>query len=109
MSNRSVRRHPTRQAKEGRGARAAALPGSRQGAGRAPPRRDGGSGSVGLRSWRPRFFMDIFNELRKVAWPSRDDVVHLTGVVVVVALILGALLGAIDIGFGWLVDNTLLR
>ena len=53
--------------------------------------------------------MDIFNELRKVAWPSREDVVHLTGVVVVVALILGALLGAIDIGFGWLVDNTLLR
>ncbi len=109
MSNRGVRRHPGRQAKEGKGAKAAALPRSRPSAGRAAPRRDGGSGSAGLRSWRPRFFMDIFNELRKVAWPSREDVVHLTGVVVVVTLILGALLGAIDIGFGWLIDNTLLR
>jgi preprotein translocase SecE subunit len=53
--------------------------------------------------------MDIINELRKVAWPSREDIIHLTGVVVVVTLILGAVLGAIDIGFGWLIDNTLLR
>ena len=108
MSNRSVRRQSGRQAK-GAKAGGAVLPRPRSSSGRAAPRRDGGSGSAGLRSWRPRFFMDIINELRKVAWPSREDIIHLTGVVVVVTIILGAVLGAIDIGFGWFIDNTLLR
>jgi len=56
-----------------------------------------------------RFFKEVWVELGKVVWPSREDTVHLTVVVVVVTLILGAILGAIDIGFGWLIDNTLLR
>ena len=108
MSNRAVRRHPAKRGKEGKGAKAPVSPVSRPGAGRAASRREASAGAP-LRSWRPRFFMDIFNELRKVSWPSREDVRHLTVVVVVVTLILGAILGAIDIGFGWLVDNTLLR
>ncbi len=53
--------------------------------------------------------MDILNELRKVAWPSREDTMHLTVVVVVVAVMIGAALGGLDIGFGWLIDRTLLR
>lgn len=60
-------------------------------------------------SWRPRFAMDIINELRKVVWPTRDDVAYLTVVVVIIAIIFGAALGAIDIGFGWLIDNTILN
>jgi preprotein translocase subunit SecE len=52
--------------------------------------------------------MDIINELRKVVWPSRQDTVHLTVVVVAVALLVGAVLGAIDIAFGRLIDNLLL-
>jgi preprotein translocase subunit SecE len=35
--------------------------------------------------------------------------VHLTIVVLFVSLLVGAALGGIDIGFGWLIDNTLLR
>jgi preprotein translocase subunit SecE len=53
--------------------------------------------------------MDIISELRKVVWPSRQDTMHLTVVVVMVALLVGAALGGIDIGFGWLIDNLLLR
>ncbi len=109
MSNRAVRRHPSKRPKEGKGAKAPVSPVSRPGAGRATPRREASAGTATPRSWRPRFFMDIFNELRKVSWPSRADIRHLTVVVVVVTLFLGAVLGAIDIGFGWLVDNTLLR
>ena len=60
-------------------------------------------------AWRPRFFMDIISELRKVVWPTRDDTMYLAVVVVIVTIIFGALLGAIDIGFGWLVDQTLLK
>ena len=105
--NRAVRRHPAKQAKEGRRAKAAIAPVSRPG--RAAPRREGRSFLAALVGWRPRFFMDIINELRKVTWPTREDTIHLTVVVVVVTLILGAVLGAIDIGFGWLIDHTLLR
>ncbi len=75
----------------------------------AAPRGEGRSGLAAVASWRPRFAMDIINELRKVVWPSRQDTVHLTFVVVVVALMVGAVLGGIDIGFGWLIDNLLLR
>lgn len=53
--------------------------------------------------------MDIVNELRKVVWPTRDDVVYLTIVVVIITILFGAALGAIDIGFGWLIDNTILE
>jgi preprotein translocase subunit SecE len=47
--------------------------------------------------------------LLKVIWPTRRDVTYLTFVVLVVAIIMGAVLGAIDFGFGWLIDQTLLE
>jgi preprotein translocase subunit SecE len=62
----------------------------------------------GLLGWRPRFLMDIISELRKVVWPSREDTLHMAVVVVIVTIIFGAILGAIDIGFGWVIDRTLL-
>lgn len=67
------------------------------------------AGGGGVLAWRPRFLMDIISELRKVVWPSREDTLHLAVVVVIVTIIFGALLGAIDIGFGWLIDETLLK
>ena len=106
--NRAVRRHPSKEAKPGKAPAAPLRPLPRSGA-RAAPRREARPFPASLLSWRPRFFMDIYTELRKVVWPSREDTVHLTVVVVIVTLILGAILGAIDIGFGWLIDNTLLR
>ena len=107
--NRALRRHPAKQAKEGKRAKAPLRPGPRPAPSRAAPSREGRSFLAAPLGWRPRFVMDIVSELRKVTWPSREDTVHLTVVVVVVTLILGAILGAIDIGFGWLIDNTLLR
>ena len=32
----------------------------------------------------PRWAMDIISELRKVTWPKREDVMHLTVVIVIV-------------------------
>jgi preprotein translocase subunit SecE len=77
------------------------MPGPQKG---APPRGAAGRGSL----LRPKFVTDIISELRKVVWPTRQDVVYLTIVVVIVTLILGAVLGAIDIAFGWLIEKTLL-
>jgi preprotein translocase subunit SecE len=57
----------------------------------------------------PRFIQDILSELRKVSWPTREETIRLTMVVVVVSVAIGMLLGGVDVTFNWLVDNTLLR
>jgi preprotein translocase SecE subunit len=62
-----------------------------------------------LSALKPRILTDVFSELRKVVWPTRQDTMYLAVVVVIVTIILGAVLGAIDIAFGWLVDRTLLN
>ncbi len=58
---------------------------------------------------KPRWARDIISELRKVTWPGRADVAYLTMVVIIVALIVGAILGAADLFFGWFVEQTILR
>jgi preprotein translocase SecE subunit len=58
---------------------------------------------------RPAWVTDIISELRKVTWPSRHEVGYLTFVVIVVSLIVGAILGVADLGFGWFVEQTILR
>jgi preprotein translocase SecE subunit len=104
--SRALRRHPSAKQAKARGKAARVLP--RTGPARVAPR-TGRSGFAAVAAWRPRFIMDIIGELRKVVWPSRQEAIHLTMVVVIVSVILGAALGGIDIGFGWLIDNTLLR
>ncbi len=102
MSNRALRRQRTREPKSKQGAAKRAIPST-------GPSRKSSPSSGGILSWRPQFLVDIITELRKVVWPSRPDVIHLTVVVVIVTLILGAVLGAIDIGFGWIIDEALLN
>jgi preprotein translocase SecE subunit len=43
-----------------------------------------------------------------VTWPSRETTFHLTVVVVVVAVTLGAILGGVDAAFAWLIEKLLL-
>ena len=105
--SRTLRRHPSAKQTKARGQAARVLP--RTGTTRAAPHRASRSGFAAVAGWRPRFLMDIIAELRKVVWPTRQEAMHLTMVVVIVSAILGAILGGIDIGFGWLIDNTLLR
>ena len=52
--------------------------------------------------------MDVASELRKVIWPKREDVTHLTFVIVIVTIFIGAVLGLIDISFSWLIDKAIL-
>ncbi len=59
--------------------------------------------------FRPLWARDIIGELRKVTWPSRSEVYHLTLVVVVVSILFGAVLGGADLGFSWIVERTILR
>jgi preprotein translocase subunit SecE len=43
------------------------------------------------------FVQDVLAEFRKVTWPSRQELVNSTVVVIVVTVVLAAFLGAIDI------------
>jgi preprotein translocase SecE subunit len=97
---RAMRRHPAvgKPPKRGR----AAIP-------RAAPRPAAAKAKRGILSWRPRWIADIITELRKVVWPTRQDTVHLTVVVLIVAAIIGVALGGLDLGFAWLAEHMLLR
>jgi preprotein translocase subunit SecE len=59
--------------------------------------------------WVPRFVRDIISELKKVTWPTREETMRLTIAVLAVSITIGLALGAVDIGFNWLIDHTLLR
>jgi preprotein translocase subunit SecE len=43
-----------------------------------------------------QFFKESYAELRKVVWPSRDDVASSVGVVILSTVIVAAVLGLID-------------
>jgi len=43
-----------------------------------------------------QFFKESYAELKKVVWPSRDDVVSSVKVVVISTIIVAAILGLID-------------
>lgn len=45
------------------------------------------------------FFKECGAELRKVVWPTRDDVVSSVKVVIISTIIIAAILGALDLLF----------
>ena len=46
-----------------------------------------------------RLFGEVYSELRKVTWPSRQETTRLTTIVIIISAAIGALLGFIDIAF----------
>ena len=48
---------------------------------------------------------EIVNELKKVVWLSRREIVYLTGLVLLVTIVAGIVLGALDFGFSAVVDK----
>ena len=100
--SRALRRHPVVSAKPSRQQRTPA------GAPRRAPRdaREG-RGLLGL--LRPRWAEEIISELRKVTWPTREETMNLTWVVVLVAASFGIFLGGVDMFFNWVIKNGLLR
>ena len=54
---------------------------------------------------RFRAISEIIAELRKVVWLTRREVTYLTALVLIIAITVGLILGAIDFGFTNLVDK----
>ena len=63
-----------------------------------------------VKTGKSRFslFKDIYDELKKVTWPSRKEGIRLTVMVIIVCLVVGIFLGAIDLGFSELVKKVFL-
>lgn len=51
-----------------------------------------------------QFFKDSYAELRKVMWPSREEVKASTRVVIISVLIISAILGAVDLLLAYVVS-----
>ena len=58
---------------------------------------------------KPGFFANILAELRKVVWPTRQDAIYLTMLVLVVAISVGALLGILDYVYSYLINNFIVK
>ena len=58
-----------------------------------------------LKRLEPRRVADVISELRKVTWPTFAETRYLTLVVAIVAVAMGLFLGALDLGFGWVVER----
>lgn len=54
------------------------------------------------------FVRDIVEELRKVTWPTREETIRLTILVIAVSVAVGVMLGLVDLLFAALM-NRLLR
>lgn len=54
------------------------------------------------------FFRNIIAELKKVSWPTRDEAIRLTGIVLLVTAVLSLILWLIDTAFTELVNLVLL-
>ncbi len=45
------------------------------------------------------FFAEVLAELRKAHWPTRQEALRLSILVLLVAVVVGAILGVLDLGF----------
>jgi len=52
------------------------------------------------------YISEIVNELKKVVWLTRREIIYLTGLVLVVTIAAGIVLGALDFGFTELVNRV---
>jgi preprotein translocase subunit SecE len=55
------------------------------------------------------FIGDIIGELRKVTWPTRQEAIRLTIMVLIVCAVIGVILALLDWGFGRLIRDVLLK
>ncbi len=53
------------------------------------------------------FAQEVLNEFHKVTWPSRQELINSTAVVIVVTVVLAFFLGGVDIGLARIVERLL--
>jgi len=43
-----------------------------------------------------KFFRETYDELKLVKWPTRQNVINLTGVVILISILVGLYIGGLD-------------
>ena len=56
-----------------------------------------------------RFFKETIGELRKVSWPSRQEAIRLTQIVIIVIFVMAIILGGLDYIYGRVFSVILTR
>ncbi|MBI4202468.1 MAG: preprotein translocase subunit SecE, partial [Chloroflexi bacterium] len=51
-----------------------------------------------------QFFGEVVGELKKVTWPTRQETMRLTMIVIAISVAIGAVLGTLDIVFSQLLS-----
>ena len=62
---------------------------------------------MGFLTRAQEFIREVMVEFRKVTWPSRQELLNSTTVVIVVTVVLAFFLGAVDIGLARIVERIL--
>ncbi|HOJ49584.1 MAG TPA: preprotein translocase subunit SecE [Spirochaetota bacterium] len=57
-----------------------------------------------MKEKRPSFFSEVKQEYKNVSWPSKDQVISSTGVVIFFVIVISIFLGLIDLGIIKLID-----
>jgi len=55
------------------------------------------------------FFSEVGSELSKVTWPKKNEVIRLTGIVILVSVIVGLYVGGLDYVFTTALTQLLSR
>ncbi len=53
------------------------------------------------------YFTESYKELRKVNWPTSQETVRLTGIVIALSLGVALFLGLLDIGFTYILSQLI--
>jgi len=56
-------------------------------------------GEVARRAFSARMIGEVVGELRRVTWPTKEETLRLTVIVIAVSVAIGAFLGLVDLGF----------
>jgi len=51
-----------------------------------------------------KYFIDSYQELKKVTWPTRKQLIRDTAIVIISAIVVTAFVGVIDLGFSKLIE-----
>lgn len=53
------------------------------------------------------YFKEVRVELTKVSWPTREEAIHLTIIIIIASLAVGLYIGGLDLGFTKLLGTFL--
>ena len=57
----------------------------------------------------PRFFSEVKKEMKKVTWPTRNETISKTLLVIGISVVTAAVLGGLDAFFTWVVRTIVIK